>query len=86
MQELDALRGPAAAMCLLLEVNDVGAPLLRNLARRLGAAISWLLTILIGRSLGLIMRGVRQSFVRGPGPASTSSAEPAGTQFAPRFA
>ena len=47
-------------MGLVLELNDVGAPLLRALFARISDAISWLLTTLIGRSLGLIFRGVRQ--------------------------
>lgn len=88
-QELDSLTGPAAAMCLLLELNDVGAPLLHMLARRLASAVQWLLTTLIGRSLGLIVRGVRQSFTWGQGPKDPSTPpakEPASTQYAPRFA
>lgn len=65
-KELEALTGWSAAMCLLLEVNDVAAPLLRSLFARVSTALQWLLTALIGRGLGLIFRGVRQSFRRQP--------------------
>ena len=63
-KELEALTGWCSAMCLILEMNDVAMPLLHSLFTRLSAALSWLLTTLIGRSLGLVFRGVRQSFRR----------------------
>ncbi len=83
-QELEALTGWCSAMCLLLEVNDVAAPLLHGLFGRLSAAASWLLTALIGRGLGLIFRGVRQCFRREkpPRPAGGDG----GAQAAPAFA
>ena len=62
MQELDDLKGWRRAVSILLEFGDIATPLLRSLASRLGAAVSWLLVTLIGRSLGLVFRGVRESF------------------------
>lgn len=62
MQELDDLRGWRSAVSFMLEFGDVATPLLRSLFSRLSAAVSWLLVTLIGRSLGLVFRGVRESF------------------------
>jgi Protein of unknown function (DUF3685) len=77
MQELEALAGWSAGMCLLMEVNDVAAPLLHRLFLQVSAALQWLLTALIGRGLGLIFRGVRQSFRRQPPRADSSAGTPA---------
>lgn len=77
MQELEALAGWSAAMCLLMEVNDVAAPLLHRLFTQLSAALQWLLTTLIGRGLGLVFRGIRQSFRRQPPRADSSGGQPA---------
>jgi Protein of unknown function (DUF3685) len=77
MQELEALAGWNAAICLLMEVNDVAAPLLHRLFTHVSAALQWLLTALIGRSLGLIFRGVRQSFRRQPPRADSGGGTPA---------
>lgn len=74
--------GWSAVMCLLLEVNDVAAPLLRGLFARVNTALQWLLTTLIGRGLGLIFRGVRQSFRRQPSGRNRSSS----AQMSPGFA
>ena len=63
-QELDDLTGWRSWVSFLLELGDVATPLLRSLLSRLSAAVSWLLVTLIGRSLGLVFRGVRES-VRG---------------------
>ena len=52
---------------LLLEAADVVGPLLRRAGRRLGDALSFLLVQLIGRALGLVARGVRQSVAPGGG-------------------
>jgi hypothetical protein len=60
-QELERLRGWRYALSLFLEALDVAAPLAQAAVSRAGAAISWLLVGLIGRSLGLVYRGVRQS-------------------------
>ena len=46
---------------VLLEAADVVGPLLKRAGRRIGDIISWLLVTLIGRSLGLVARGVQQS-------------------------
>jgi hypothetical protein len=50
---------------LLLEAADVVGPLLQRVGRRVGDALSFLLVRLIGRSLGLVARGVRQSVAPG---------------------
>lgn len=63
MQEVEQLKGLRYAHSLALEAMDVAAPLLQRLLARLGDAVSWLLVRLIGRSLGLIYRGVRESLV-----------------------
>ncbi len=65
-QELEALRGGRYAASLALEALDVAAPLLAGLLARAGAAASWLLVRLIGRALGLVYRGVRQSLAPRP--------------------
>jgi hypothetical protein len=59
--ELDAMTGLRRTVCLLLEAADVVGPLLKRLGTRLGDLLSFLLVSLIGRSLGLVARGVRQS-------------------------
>jgi len=46
---------------LLLEALDFATPILQRVGRKAGAAISWLLSALIGRSLGLIFKGIKQS-------------------------
>ena len=57
---------------LLLEAVDIVGPLLQRAGRRLGDALSFLLVRLIGRSLGLIARGVRQSVSPSAGQASSA--------------
>ncbi len=64
VQEVEQLKGLRYAHSLALEAMDVAAPLLQRLLGRLGDAVSWLLVRLIGRSLGLIYRGVRESLIR----------------------
>ncbi len=59
--ELDALTGWRRTVSLLLEAADVLGPLLQRAGRQLGDVLSFLLVRLIGRSLGLVARGVRQS-------------------------
>jgi len=46
---------------LYLEFSDIVGPLLEALVKKLGEAVSFLLVRLIGRSLGLIFEGIRQS-------------------------
>lgn len=60
-QELENLQGWRYFLSLLLEALDVASPLVSAMLSRAGAALSWLLVTLIGRSLGLVYRGVRQS-------------------------
>jgi hypothetical protein len=49
----------------MLEAADVVGPLLKRVGTKFGDLISWLLVTLIGRSLGLVARGVRQSVTPG---------------------
>lgn len=58
---LRALSGWRYYYSIFLEFSDVMGPLIRELLTRLGRGISFLLVSLIGRSLGLIYRGIRQS-------------------------
>ena len=60
-QELQSLQGWRAAVSLLLEALDFATPILQKLGGKASEAVSWLLSALIGRSLGLIFRGIRQS-------------------------
>lgn len=73
MQEVERLKGLRYVHSLALEAMDVAAPLLQRLLGRLGDAVSWLLVRLIGRSLGLIYRGVRESLIRPRGPRNRSA-------------
>lgn len=63
MQELEALTGWRYTVSLLLEAADVVLPIVRSCMARVSVAISWLLVKLIGRALGLIFKGVKQSLV-----------------------
>ena len=45
-------------------------PLLKRVGRKFGDLVSWLLVTLIGRSLGLVARGVRQSVRPGGAPSA----------------
>ena len=69
---MERLKGLRYAHSLALEAMDVAAPLLQRLLLRLGDAVSWLLVRLIGRSLGLIYRGVRESLIR-PRPGNRNA-------------
>jgi hypothetical protein len=68
MQELEGVRGLRYAYSLFLEATDFLGPLLQRLLGRLGNMLSWLLVCLIGRSLGLVYRGVRESLIPGRKP------------------
>jgi hypothetical protein len=60
---------------LLLEALDFVTPILQRVGRKAGEAISWLLSALIGRSLGLIFRGIKQSLgIRKGGERNRGSA------------
>ena len=63
LQELESLTGWKYIVSLLLEAGDIALPIFKNCMARVSAAISWLLVKLIGRALGLIYRGVKQSLV-----------------------
>ncbi|KAL0028198.1 hypothetical protein WJX79_001068 [Trebouxia sp. C0005] len=63
IKELECLKGWKYIVSLLLEAGDIALPIFRNCMARVSAAISWLLVKLIGRALGLIYRGVKQSLV-----------------------
>lgn len=60
-KELRALTGWRYIYSLYLEVSDIVGPLLEIFVKKLGEAVSFLLVRLIGRSLGLIFEGIRQS-------------------------
>ena len=75
LQELAGLRGVPFCVSLALEVVDFAAPLLQRLIGRAGDALSWLLVRLIGRSLGLVYRGVRESLSR-PGGGGRAKRRP----------
>lgn len=60
-KELRALTGWRYYYSLLLELADIAMPLVRTVISRLSDAISFFLVSLIGRSLGLIYTGIRQS-------------------------
>eukprot|EP01018_Ginkgo_biloba_P026943 Gb_32290 [translate_table: standard] len=60
-KELRTLSGWRYYYSLYLEFSDIMGPLVRALLSRVGKGISFLLVSLIGRSLGLIYQGIRQS-------------------------
>jgi hypothetical protein len=63
LQELGSLTGLRYYYSTALEACDFLAPLLERLFSKIGDAVSWLLVRLIGRSLGLIYRGVKESLM-----------------------
>ena len=63
LQELEELKGWKYTVSFLLEAADVVLPIFKSCMARVSAAVSWLLVKLIGRALGLIYRGVKQSLV-----------------------
>lgn len=60
-RELKGLTGWRYYYSLYLEFSDIVGPLLQVLVLRLGDALSFLFVCLIGRSFGLIFKGIRQS-------------------------
>ncbi|PON70787.1 phosphoglycolate phosphatase [Parasponia andersonii] len=60
-KELRALTGWRYYFSLLLELSDIGMPFVRAVINKVTDAISFFLVCLIGRSLGLIYTGIRQS-------------------------
>lgn len=61
IKELRALTGWRYYYSLFLELADIAMPLLRTVTAKVSDAISFFLVSLIGRSLGLIYTGIRQS-------------------------
>ncbi|KAF3435998.1 hypothetical protein FNV43_RR23090 [Rhamnella rubrinervis] len=60
-KELRALTGWRYYFSLFLELSDISMPLIRAVINKVSNAISFFLVTLIGRSLGLIYTGIRQS-------------------------
>ncbi|RZB52419.1 hypothetical protein D0Y65_048759 [Glycine soja] len=60
-KELRALTGWRYYFSLFLELSDITMPLIRAVIDKVSDAISFFLVSLIGRSLGLIYTGIRQS-------------------------
>ncbi|KAK1308533.1 hypothetical protein QJS10_CPA09g02010 [Acorus calamus] len=60
-EELRALIGWRYYYSLFLEFSDIAMPLVRVIFDKISSAISFFLKCLIGRSLGLIFSGIRQS-------------------------
>ncbi|XVE72783.1 hypothetical protein DITRI_Ditri11bG0066300 [Diplodiscus trichospermus] len=61
IKELRALTGWRYYFSLFLEFSDITMPMVKALIDRVSNAISFFLVCLIGRSLGLIYTGIRQS-------------------------
>ncbi|XP_059626155.1 uncharacterized protein LOC132269123 isoform X2 [Cornus florida] len=60
-RELRALTGWRYYFSLIIELADITMPLIRTVIAKVRDAISFFLVCLIGRSLGLIYTGIRQS-------------------------
>ncbi|CAH9050853.1 unnamed protein product [Cuscuta epithymum] len=60
-KELRSLSGWRYYFSLFLELSDIAMPLIRTFIAKVSGAISFFLVCLIGRSLGLIYTGIRQS-------------------------
>ncbi|CAI5952735.1 unnamed protein product [Closterium sp. NIES-64] len=60
--ELRQLRGWKLLVVVALELSDLLIPLMKAAITAAGRAVSFLLVALIGRSLGLVYRGIRQSW------------------------
>lgn len=60
-KELRALKGWRYYFSLFLELSDISMPIIRAVFDKISNAISFFLVCLIGRSLGLIYTGIRQS-------------------------
>ena len=76
-QELAGLKGTRAAISLFLEAADVATPLIRAAFAAVADVLTFLLTRLIGRALGLIYYGIRQSLA--PQGRQRIPQEPAGS-------
>ncbi|XP_052143305.1 uncharacterized protein LOC127762839 isoform X1 [Oryza glaberrima] len=60
-KELRALAGWRYYFSLLLEMSDIAMPFIRAVVTKVSAAVSYFWVSMIGRSLGLIFSGIRQS-------------------------
>lgn len=60
-KELRALTGWRYYYSLFLELSDIATPFARAVVARVSAAVSYFWVSMIGRSLGLIFSGIRQS-------------------------
>ncbi|XP_010442333.1 PREDICTED: uncharacterized protein LOC104725366 isoform X2 [Camelina sativa] len=60
-KELKALSGWRYYFSLFLELSDIGMPIIRVVLDKVSSIISFFLVTLIGRSVGLIFTGIRQS-------------------------
>ncbi|KAJ3697234.1 hypothetical protein LUZ61_000939 [Rhynchospora tenuis] len=60
-KELRALTGWRYYFSLYLELSDISLPLIKGAFTNISNAISYFLTYIIGRSLGLIFSGIRQA-------------------------
>ncbi|BAP17853.1 DUF3685 domain-containing protein [cyanobacterium endosymbiont of Epithemia turgida] len=58
--ELKQLKGIRWAVTIILESRDAFAPVLRSMVRLIGHGLVYLLTQVVGRGLGLIVRGIIQ--------------------------
>lgn len=61
IKELRALKGWRYYFSLFLELSDIAMPFVIALFTKASNAVSFFLVCLIGRSLGLIYTGIRQS-------------------------
>nr|VDC68262.1 unnamed protein product [Brassica rapa] len=60
-KELKALSGWRYYFSLFLELSDIGMPIIKVVLDKVSSIISFFLVTLIGRSVGLIFTGIRQS-------------------------
>ena len=65
--ELRRLGWPQQLVTLLLEARDALAPQVQALLRRLGDLLVVVLTLVIGRAIGLVGRGILQGMGRSVG-------------------
>ena len=61
LQELTGLKGWRLGVSFFLEALDALEPFLKSLLHRIGDILSFILVTFIGRSLGLILKGVQSS-------------------------
>nr|CAD1820120.1 unnamed protein product [Ananas comosus var. bracteatus] len=64
-KELRALTGWRYYFSLVLEFSDITMPFLRAVCTKISNAVSFFLVCMIGRSVGLIFTGIRQSLAGG---------------------